>query len=123
MIRLLKDWGIVFLGCVFVLLSLCFDLPLGKEMAKEGLNFLSTLMQVVPCVFILIGLFNVWVKREVVERHLGEDSGLKGYFWAVVLAGTTVGGLFVAFPIAVALAKKGASLRVIFAYVGAAGVC
>ncbi len=39
-----------------------------------------------------MGLFEVWVKRETVEKHLGEGSGFKGHLWAIVLASTMGGG-------------------------------
>jgi len=80
-------------------------------------------LRILPCAFILIGLFEVWVKRETVERHFGEKSGFKGYIWAILLAGTTVGGIFVAFPIAYALYSKGARLSVIFTLVSASAIC
>jgi uncharacterized membrane protein YraQ (UPF0718 family) len=74
-------------------------------------------------VFVLIGLFQVWVKRELIEKHLGEGSGLIGYIWAILLAGTTVGGLYIAFPIAFSLYSKGAKLGVIFCFIGASAIC
>jgi len=43
--------------------------------------------------------------------------------WAVLLAGTTVGGLYVAFPVAYSLYSKGAKLSVIFTYMGASAIC
>ena len=43
-----------------------------------------------------------------------------GHYWVVFLAGTTVGGLYVAFPLAAVLYHKGARLTVIFTNVGAA---
>ena len=50
-------------------------------------------------------------------------SGLRGYLWAVLLAGSTVGGLYVAFPIAYSLHTKGAKLSIIFTYIGASAIC
>ena len=81
------------------------------------------MVQFVPAVFILIGLFDVWVKKETIEKHLGENSSFLSYIWAIILASTTIGGLYVAFPVAAALYKKGATPRVIFTYVGAAAIC
>ena len=65
----------------------------------------------------------MWIKRETIEKHLGDNSSWRGYFWAILLSGTTVGGLYVAFPIAAVLYKKGAKLSVIFTYIGASAVC
>ena len=41
----------------------------------------------------------------------------------MVLSSVTVGGVFVAFPIARSLYKKGAAFGVIFTYIGASAVC
>ena len=81
------------------------------------------MLKILPGAFILVGLFEVWVKRETVERHLGEGSGFRGYLWVILLSGTTVGGLYLAFPVAYALYSKGAKLSVIFTYLGAAAIC
>lgn len=81
------------------------------------------MLKILPGAFILIGLFEVWVKRETIEKHFGEESGVRGYIWAILLSGTTVGGLYVAFPVAYSLYSKGAKLSVIFTYIGAAAIC
>ena len=57
------------------------------------------------------------------EKHFGEKSGFKGYLWGILLASTTVGGLYVAFPVAYSLYSKGAKLGVIFTYIGASAIC
>ena len=41
----------------------------------------------------------------------------------MLLASTTVGGLYVAFPVAYSLYNKGAKLSVIFTYIGASAIC
>jgi len=84
---------------------------------------ISSMLKILPCAFILIGLFEAWVKKETVERHFGEESGIRGYIWGILLAGTTVGGLYVAFPVAYSLYSKGAKLSVIFTYLGASAIC
>ncbi len=75
------------------------------------------MLKILPCAFILIGLFEVWVKKEIIEKHLGEESGIKGYMGAILLAGTIAGGLLVAFPVAYSMYNKGAKLSVIFTYI------
>jgi len=81
------------------------------------------MLKILPCAYILIGLFEVWVKRELIEKHLGEESGIKGYIWITLFAGTIAGGLLVAFPIAYSLYNKGAKLSIVFTYIGAAAIC
>lgn len=83
---------------------------------------LLTMLKILPFAFILIALFDVWVERETIEKHLGEGGGAKSFFWAVLLGSTTMGPMIVCLPVAGALFRKGARLTVIFTYIGASSV-
>ena len=108
---------------VFVALSWIFGFDPGREISRNFAFFALDMLKILPCAFVLIGLFEVWVKKETVEKHLGEESGIRGYVWGILLASTTVGGLYVAFPVAYSLYSKGAKLSVIFTYIGASAIC
>ncbi|MFC2025362.1 permease [Chloroflexota bacterium] len=108
---------------LFLIVSALFGFNPGKEIGYNFVSFSVDMLKILPCAFILIGLFEVWVKRETVEKHFGEESGIRGYIWAVLLASTTVGGLYVAFPVAYSLYSKGAKLSIIFTYIGASAIC
>lgn len=114
--------SITILFIIFVVVSLIYHIEIGESMMKNFTLFAADMLKIVPCAFILIGLFEVWVKRETVEKHLGHDSGIKRYLWAILLAWTSVGGLYVAFPVAYSLYKKGAEPSMILTYVGASGI-
>ena len=73
----------------------------------------------VPFLFIIVGLFDVWVPKEQIQKHLGKDSGIKGMFLVVLLAMLQAGPMYGAFPIAYVLWKKGTSVRNLFIYLGA----
>lgn len=119
---MLKSYYPLLLFGLFFLVSFGADYQPGKDVAFNLLGFLKGMNRVLPCAFILIGLFEVWVKRETVEKHLGGGSGWKGYLWGIILAGTTVGGMYVALPVAYSLYRKGAGLEVIFTYLGASAL-
>ncbi len=108
---------------VFIVFSLVFGYQPGREIGSNFLSFLLSMLKIIPGAFILIGLFQVWVSKEKVEKHLGEDSSFLSFLWVILLAGTTVGGLYVAFPVAWALYEKGAKTQVVLAYIGFAAVC
>lgn len=108
---------------LFVALSVVAGFEPGARIGHTFLATLADMMNVLPCAFVLVGLFDAWVKRETIERHFGERSGIRGYVAALLLAGTTVGGIYVAFPVAYSLQRKGAKLGVVFAYIGLSGAC
>jgi uncharacterized membrane protein YraQ (UPF0718 family) len=113
---------IVSIYFIFILYSYIFAIPSGIEIGNNLLSFLSYMIKILPCAFILIGLFEVWVPREKVERHLGHEGGFKGYIWGIILAGTMGGGLLVALPVASVLFHKGARLSVIFTFLCASAI-
>ncbi len=113
---------VILIYFVFIAYSYFFGIPSGIEIGNNLISFLLYMMKILPCAFILIGLFEVWVSRERVEKHLGHKGGLRGYVWAIILAGTMGGGLLVALPVSSALYKKGARLSVIFTFVGASAI-
>jgi len=108
---------------IFIALSWIFSFGPGREISHNFASFSLDMLKVLPCAFILIGLFEIWVKKETVEKHFGKKSGFRGYLWGILLASTTVGGLYVAFPVAYSLYSKGAKLSVIFTYIGASAIC
>jgi uncharacterized membrane protein YraQ (UPF0718 family) len=109
---------LMFLGVSFMI-----DFEPGKQISMNFVSFAYSMLTVLPIAFVLISLFEVWVKRESVEKHLGEESGLKGYIWAILLAGTTIGPFYATLPIAHSLGKKGAALGVLFTYISASAIC
>lgn len=108
---------------VGVAASYLVDFKPGQQMGTTFGTTVLTFLGLLPCAFLLIALFDVWVKRETIERHLGQRSGVQAYVWIMLLAGITVGGLYLAFPVACSLAKKGARLGLVFTYVNFAGIC
>ena len=95
----------------------------GKKIAFNLGYFSIEMLKILPFAFILIGLFEVWIKKETIEKHFGKKSGLRGHMGGILLAGTTVGGLYVAFPVAYSFYGKGADLGVIFTYIAASAIC
>ncbi|WP_425448259.1 permease [Dethiothermospora halolimnae] len=103
---------------IFLLISWVFNFSTGITIGKNFYSFVLSMLKVLPFAFILIGLFEVWVKKETVEKHFGNASGYKGYLWAIILSSTTVGGAYVAFPVAYSLYNKGAKLSIVLTYIG-----
>jgi uncharacterized membrane protein YraQ (UPF0718 family) len=121
--RQLVQGAIVCGFVVFVGVSFTAEISLGQAMGKTFTTTLLQMLKLLPCAFVLTALFDVWIKRRTVEKHFGSGSGVRGYLWGILLGGMTIGGLYLSFPLAYSLFRKGAKLSVVLAYVGFAGVC
>jgi len=95
----------------------------GAEKTLEGLaNGGRTLLSVTPLLlaaFLLAGLVQVLVSREVVERWLGSRSGWRGILLACLAGALIPGGPYVYYPLAGALLHSGAGVGALMAFVTA----
>ncbi|OPX31239.1 hypothetical protein B1H10_09080 [candidate division KSB1 bacterium 4484_188] len=82
-------------------------------------TILVELTWILPGILIFIGLFTVWVSKELVVKNLGKTSGIKGILMALVFGALPTGPLYVAFPLAAALRKKGASVSNVVIFLSA----
>lgn len=96
-----------------------FDTTLGLKAAQLSWDNLLDLMAVVPPIFILLGLLDVWVPREVMIRLTGEKSGIGGIVLSFLLGSFAAGPLYAAFPVAGIMLKKGSKLSNIMVFIGA----
>ncbi len=108
---------IIFL--ILIGLSYLFDFASGEKIGLNFWMFFKEMILFLPLMFILIGLFDVWVPRENIEKHIGKESGWKGTGLVILLATLQAGPLYGAFPFAYILWKKGCSIRNVFIYLGA----
>jgi len=101
---------------ILIGLSWLFDFAAGEQIGLNFWMFFKEMILFLPLMFILIGLFDVWVPRENIEKHIGKESGWKGTGLVILLATLQAGPLYGAFPFAYILWKKGCSIRNVFIY-------
>ncbi len=107
---------------IFIGISCFIEFAPGVAVGKNFGLFSFQMVKVLPAIFILIGLFDIWVKRETIVKQLGEGGGIKSFLWVFLLAAPMAGGLLPAFPIAHTLYQKGARLTVVLTFLGAVGI-
>lgn len=123
-LRFARRQGLWFVPVVAVLALWAWSasvggLDLGARAGTTLYGFLKEVAIFLPAMFILVGLFDVWVPRRIVERHVGATAGPLAIVWMLLLGTLQAGPLYGAYPVAVALYRKGASLRNVFIYLGA----
>jgi len=77
------------------------------------------MLSVIPPIFILLGLLDVWVQRETMIKLMGEKSGILGALIAFFLGSAAAGPLYAAFPIAGVLLQKGSKFSNVLIFIGA----
>ncbi|MGQ9623398.1 MAG: permease [Candidatus Caldatribacteriaceae bacterium] len=117
--RILQEYlgFFVMLGVCFVVLGL--SPIMGKRVFQVAFRNTLFMLSVVPPIFLLVGLFDAWIPKERVIKHLGDASGLVGTAISLALGAFTAGPLYAAFPVAEVLLKKGVSLRNVWIFLGA----
>ncbi|MBS3814571.1 MAG: permease [Candidatus Bipolaricaulota bacterium] len=116
---LIRDWIILLLSAIGAVVLLSFFPGKVEPTTSTALNYLTEMAWILPAVMILMGLFKVWVSKEMVIKYLGKASGLKGILIAALLGSTPTGPLYVAFPLAAAMIDKGARILNIVVFLSA----
>jgi len=86
---------------------------------KKGGNMLVQVFPLLFAAFVIAGLVQVLVQKELIARWLGLESGLKGILLGALAGGLTPGGPIVNFPIVASIYKAGAGIGTVVAYVTA----
>jgi uncharacterized membrane protein YraQ (UPF0718 family) len=86
---------------------------------NAAFNLFKELIFILPAVMVLMGLFTVWVSKETVIKYLGHAAGVKGLIIALIMGMMPTGPLYVAFPMASMLLKKGARVANIIIFLSA----
>jgi len=110
----------------FALLLMLIDLSIIVLYPSVGqrsfeITWSSTLemLSVLPPIFILLGLLDVWVERDTMIKLMGEKSGIIGILLAFFLGSAAAGPLYAAFPLAGVLLKKGCKFSNVLIFIGA----
>ncbi|AHL21795.1 hypothetical protein BD01_0164 [Thermococcus nautili] len=112
---------LLFLGAVVLITAVLLSMfPEKKDpVFLASKNFLVEMLLIMPAVMVLMGLFAVFVPDELIVRYLGKSSGLRGMLIAILIGAFPTGPLYVAFPIAASLLKKGARVASVVAFLSA----
>lgn len=84
---------------------------MGTISIKNSGYYIKEMLIIMPVIFILTALLDMWVPKEKIIRFLGKDAKGKGMLLAFVIGSISAGPIYAAFPMCVMLHKKGASIR------------
>ncbi len=117
--KVLKRYSIfIFLLLVNIIVIIFFP-AIGQNSLKLSFSNLVEMLQIVPPIFILLGLLDVWVEKEKMMKLIGDNSGILGVIIAFLIGSAAAGPLYAAFPVAGVLLRKGSKLSNVFIFIGA----
>jgi uncharacterized membrane protein YraQ (UPF0718 family) len=111
-----KAFLIILIG---MLVFTFFNYEFGTKAFYVTASSLKEMLLIIPPIFILLGLLDIWVPRQTMTNYMGEDSGLKGIIIAFIIGSAAAGPLYGAFPIAAVFMKKGVKFTNVLIFIGA----
>jgi uncharacterized membrane protein YraQ (UPF0718 family) len=81
-------------------------------------DYFKEMALIMPPVFLLMGLMEVWIPKDKIQKWLGSGSGIRGAALSVALGTLPTGPLYVAFPMSASLIRKGASITNMILFLG-----
>jgi len=116
---LIRDW-LIFILILALLIILVSIFPDRREkVLSTSAKFFTEMIFILPAVMILMGLFAVFTPEDMVVKYLGKTAGIKAIFFGILMGAMPTGPLYVAFPMASALLKKGARISCVTAFLSA----
>lgn len=114
----MKRWRAL-ISLSFILIGLTLISP-EKGQAAVSLAAGSTIdmFLLLPPILLLVGLIDQWIDKSLLIKYMGDDAKFTGVIVALLLGGLAAGPMYIAFPIAITLLKKGANLRYIVFFLG-----
>ncbi len=116
--RILK-YKFIIIFVMFYALTYLFLPKIWKKIEEVNFSDFTSTIIMFPAIFILLGLIEAWVNKDVMTKLVGDESGWKGNAVSYFLGMIGVGPLYVAFPVAVVLLRKGISIRNVYVFLGA----
>ena len=110
-INKIKENLFLFLVVLAYIIMFIIKPPMGIESIKNSGYYIKEMLMIMPVIFVLTALLDMWVPKEKIMKFLGKDAKAKGVFLAFVVGSISAGPIYAAFPMCVMLHKKGASIR------------
>ena len=102
-------------GCLY-LLTFYFNAEAGKAALFTGWEIVKTITPILLAVFFLMSLLNTFIDSKSISRHLGEQSGVRGWMIALVGGILSHGPAYVWYPMLSDLRDHGARDGLVVAF-------
>lgn len=104
---------------LLIVVIVCLNYPeKGKKFLPIIFKYGWQILLIMPPILILMGLMQVWITKEWIQKYIGNQSGVKGKILCVLFGTLPTGPMYLFLPLASSLLKKGASVSNIIILLG-----
>ena len=109
-------WKFLLVVTLIYVVFAIFNFDFARIAFLQFLKTFTGILKILVMVFFVMFLVNLFVKPETIKKHLGKDSGVKGWLYAVAGSILISGPPYILFPFLGELRKHGVkdSLLVVF---------
>jgi uncharacterized membrane protein YraQ (UPF0718 family) len=111
MIKKIKENLALIVVALAYLLIFIIKPTMGVESVKSSAFYIKEMLMIMPVIFVLTALLDMWVPKEKIMQYLGKESKAKGLVLSFLVGSVSAGPVYAAFPMCAMLHKKGASIR------------
>ena len=86
---------------------------------KSALKMTTQILPLLIFAFIMAGMIQVLLPRELLSKWIGEGAGMRGIFIGTIVGGITPGGPYVSLPLAAGFLRAGAGVGTMVAFITA----
>lgn len=117
--KFIKQYRLPLLSILALIILYHYNATVGLKALQVSAFSLKEMLLVIPPIFILLGLLDTWVPKEIMVKYMGQSSGWKGIVLAFLIGSAAAGPLYGAFPVAAVFMKKGVKFSNIMIFIGA----
>lgn len=76
------------------------------ESVKNSAYYIKEMLIIMPVIFVLTALLDLWVPKDKIMQLLGKEAKGKGLVLSFIIGSISAGPIYAAFPISIMLHKK-----------------
>lgn len=108
--KILKRYRSSIICLIILIIMYLVNREIGRVAIEGTIENIWELVKLVPPVFVLLGLMDVWVPKEKMIKYMGDGSNFIGILLAFIMGAFAAGPLYAAFPIGAMLLIEVSSL-------------
>lgn len=111
-----SGWIMLSITLILYGITILTDPSVARNALDKSLNVLKMITPILLVVFFLMALLNTFIKPKSIAKHLGKNSGIKGWFFALAGGILSHGSSYIWYPMLSELREHGARDGLIVAF-------